>query len=187
VTGRQLVGLGIVVASVGLVATHFLMSAGDTAATARVNACKAMAPDPVPPALAHKEAPDFELPDVHGKRWSLKSLRGRPVLLNFWATWCAPCAEEMPSIEDLARAVGDRAVVVAVSVDEGWEPIKKFFPKGTPLSVLLDENKDVPKKFGTDKYPETFLIDAQGKVKHYFINVRKWGQPEAAECLKSLI
>jgi len=89
-------------------------------------------------------------------------------------------------MEDLARTVGDQAVVLAVSVDEDWDKLKKFFPRGTPLSVLLDSSKDLPKRYGTEKYPETYLIDAQGQVRHYFVNTRKWGEPEAALCLESL-
>jgi peroxiredoxin len=183
---RSLAAVLIVAAAAGLVATLFFRAAGDTAAATRGNACRTLNPDPVPAALRNQDAPDFELPDVTGRRWSLRSLRGRPVLLNFWATWCPPCVEEMPSMEDLARNVGDKAVVLAVSVDEDWDTLRRFFPKGTPLSVLLDQSKALPKRYGTEKYPETYLIGADGRVKHYFVNTRKWGEPEAALCLESL-
>jgi peroxiredoxin len=183
---RSLVAVLIVAAAGGLVATMFFRAAGDTAESTRGNACRTLNPDPVPAALRHQEAPDFELPDATGKRWKLSSLRGRPVLLNFWATWCPPCVEEMPSMEDLTRAVGDQAVVLAVSVDEDWDALKRFFPRGTPLSVLLDTSKNIPKRYGTEKYPETYLIGADGQVKHYFVNTRKWGEPEAVQCLESL-
>ncbi|HXU79844.1 MAG TPA: TlpA disulfide reductase family protein [Polyangia bacterium] len=183
---RSLIAWLIVAAAGTLVAVLFFRAAGDTAEATRGNACRTMNPDPVPAALRHQDAPDFELPDVTGKKWSLKSLRGRPVLLNFWATWCPPCVEEMPSMEDLARSVGDRAVVLAVSVDEDWDALRRFFPRGTPLSVLLDQSKATAKRYGTEKYPESYLIGADGEVKHYFINTRKWGEPEAAACLESL-
>ncbi len=191
-TGRQLLGLGIVAVAMGIVATRFLEAASDNADKARVNACKALDPDPLPPQLRDQDAPDFELPDATGKTWSLRALRGRPVLLNFWFTTCPPCIEEVPSLEDLARRVGDNAVVLAVSVDEGsggevaWPAIKKFFPRGTPLSVLLDSSKAVPKRYGTEKFPETYLIDAAGKVRHYFVNKKNWSLAEAALCLESL-
>jgi peroxiredoxin len=184
--GRRLVAMGIVALSVGLVGAEFLRAAGGRAEAMRGDACRALTPDPVPPSLVGQEAPDFELKDGNGKTWSLKSLRGRPVLLNFWATWCPPCVEEMPAMEALAQRVGDRAVVLAVSVDESWDEVKKFFARGTPLSVLLDESKEVPKKYGTEKYPETFLIDSAGKVRHYFVNKRHWGMAEAALCLDTL-
>lgn len=183
---RRLVALLIVAACAALVGTEFFRATSETADATRGNACRTMSPDPIPAALRNQDAPDFDLPDVTGRRWSLRSLRGRPVLLNFWATWCPPCVEEMPSLEDLARAVGDRAVVLAVSVDEDWDTLKRFFPRGTPLSVLLDQSKALPKRYGTEKYPETYLIGADGQVRHYFINTRKWGEPEAAACLESL-
>jgi peroxiredoxin len=182
---RLWAGLAVAL-GVGLVGVQFLGAAADTAAATRGNACRALTPDPVPAALQNREAPDFELPDATGKKWSLRSLRGRPVLLNFWATWCPPCVDEVPSIEDLARSVGSDAVVLAVSLDEDWDALKRFFPRGTPLPVLLDLSKEVPKKYGTEKYPETYLIDSKGQVRHYFINTRKWNQPEAAQCLESL-
>jgi peroxiredoxin len=183
---RRLIAWTIVAAAVALVGVQFFRAAGETATATRGNACRTLNPDPVPAALRNQEAPDFELADVTGRKWSLRSLRGRPVLLNFWATWCPPCVEEMPSMEDLSRAVGDRAVVLAVSVDENWDTLRRFFPKGTPLSVLLDTSKELPKKYGTEKYPESFLIDPQGHVRHYFINTRKWNEPEAAACLESV-
>ncbi len=185
--GRQLLGLAIVAVCTGVVATKFLSAAAANAEAARANACKALLPDPVPASMQNTEPPDFELPDASGKMWSLKSLRGQPVLLNFWATWCPPCVEEMPSMEDLARRVEGRAVVLAVSVDKQWEEIKRHFgARGTAISVLLDAEGTVPKKFGTEKYPETYLIDSQGKVRHYFVNKRNWGQAEAALCLESV-
>jgi peroxiredoxin len=182
---RRALPLALVVAAVSLVAVQFLRAAEQTAEVTRSNACRAMRPDPVPAALANREAPDFDLADATGKHWSLKSLRGRPVLLNFWATWCPPCAEEMPGMEDLSRKLEDRAVVLAVSVDENWDLVRRFFPRGTSLSVVLDESKELPKKYGTEKYPESFLIDPQGHVRHYFINTRKWEEPEAVQCLES--
>jgi peroxiredoxin len=185
--GRQFAGRLVVVLSIGIISAKFLRAAAENAEAARLNACKALNPDPIPTLLQAREAPDFELPDATGKMWSLRSLRGRTVLLNFWATWCPPCVEEMPSMEDLARRVGDRAVILAVSVDKEWEALKRHFgPRGTALSVLLDKEGDIPKRFGTEKYPESFLIDGSGKVRHFFVNKRDWGQAEAVLCLDSV-
>lgn len=89
-------------------------------------------------------------------------------------------------MEQLAQRLGDRAVVLAVSVDESWDVVKGFFgARGTPLSLLLDVSKDVPKRYGTEKYPESFLIDSQGHVRQYFINKRKWDVGEALACIES--
>lgn len=182
-SGKRLVGAVLVAMVTGWITVRFFLSAHETIASTRQNACRALTPSPLPAALANGTLPDLKLPDANGKIWSLKDLVGRPVLLNFWATWCAPCVEEMPSLEALATQVGKDAVVLAVSVDDDWAAVRRFFPKGTPLSVVWDESKEVPKRFGTDKYPETFLIDAAGKLRHYFVNKRKWDSGEALDCL----
>lgn len=90
-------------------------------------------------------------------------------------------------MEDLAQRVEGRAVVLAVSVDKEWQAIKNHFgARGTAISVLLDKEGVVPKRYGTEKYPESFLIDSEGKIRHYFINKRNWGEAEAALCLDSV-
>ena len=182
---RQTVAIGIVVLATAALALHFFAGSAKTAAAARDSACRALAPDPLSPKLRGL-APDFELPDAAGKRWSLAALRGRPVLVSFWATWCPPCVEEMPSLQDLAVRLGDRATILAVSVDENWEAIRKFFPSGTPLTVLLDPSRAAPGRFGTSQFPESFLVDPSGHVRHAFINQRDWSVPEAAACIEDL-
>ncbi|HEX3695990.1 MAG TPA: TlpA disulfide reductase family protein [Polyangia bacterium] len=179
--------LALTVLALAYVTTRFLAGAHESLERTRANACRGLNPDPVPVALLNREAPDFELPDASGKLVSLRSQRGHPVLVNFWATWCPPCIEEMPSMEELARTIENTDIrMMAVSVDDGWEPIRRFFTAGTKMGVLLDLSKEVPKKYGTEKYPETYLIDASGKVRHYFINKRDWSKPEALACLESL-
>jgi len=166
-------------------AVRFLAGAAWTAAAARDNACRTLQPDPLSPKLRGL-APDFELADVAGKRWSLHALRDRPVLVSFWATWCPPCVEEMPSLEVLARRLGNRASVLAVSVDDSWDAIRGFFPSGTPLTVLLDPTREAPARFGTSQFPESFLIDPSGHVRYAFINQRDWSVPEATACIEDL-
>jgi peroxiredoxin len=92
----------------------------------------------------------------------------------------------MPSLEALARRLGDRATVLAVSVDESWAAIRAFFPRGTPLTVLLDPSREVPARFGTSLFPESFLVDPSGRVRRAFINQRNWSVPEAAACIEDL-
>jgi thiol-disulfide isomerase/thioredoxin len=181
-TGRQKAGVAVVAALTGLLTVRFLFGASDSAFFARGNACRTLEPDPLSPRL-RGAAPDFELSDMTGKTWSLSRLRGRPVLVSFWATWCPPCVDEIPSLEALARRLGDRATVLAVSVDEDWDAIRRFFPKGTPLTVLLDPSKEVPARWGTTKFPETFLVGANGQVEQAFINKRDWSSSEAASCV----
>lgn len=178
--------LVVVVLATAFLGARFLSAAGARAAAMRAEACQAIGPQtmaaPLKPGM---EAPDFELADKSGKKWSLRSFRGKPVLLNFWATWCAPCVEEMPSLENLKKRLGDDLQILTVSVDEEWSLIDKFFPRGTALPVLLDTSKEVPKRYGTEKYPETFLIDSQGRLQTLLHQV-KWDGAEAALCLENL-
>jgi peroxiredoxin len=76
--------------------------------------------------------------------------------------------------------------VLAVSVDDSWDAIRGFFPGGTPLTVLLDPSREVPARFGTSQFPESFLIDPSGHVRHAFINQRDWSVPEAAACIEDV-
>jgi cytochrome c biogenesis protein CcmG/thiol:disulfide interchange protein DsbE len=173
--------------AIAFVAVRFAQGAHETLARTRDGACQALQPDPLPEILRGKPTPDFHLPDASGRTVSLHEQVGHPVLLNFWATWCPPCVDEVPSLEDLARRIdGTDLRMLAVSVDDEWATIRRFFAKGSKMGVLLDTSHDVPKTFGTEKYPETFLLDAAGRVRYYFINKRDWARPEAVACLESL-
>ena len=183
---RRAVAMAIVALATAALAVRFLAGAARTAAAARDSACRALAPDPLSPKLRGL-APDFELADAAGKRWSLHALRDRPVLVSFWATWCPPCVEEMPSLETLARRLGDRATVLAVSVDDSWDAIRKFFPSGTALTVLLDPTRQVPASFGTSQFPESFLIDRDGTVLYYVVSDRDWSSPRMRACIDTIL
>ncbi len=182
---RRAVAVAIVAVATATLAVRFFAGAAWTAAEARNSACGTLMPDPLAPKLRGL-APDFDLADASGRRWSLRGLRDKPVLVSFWATWCPPCVQEMPSLEALARRLGDRATILAVSVDESWEAIRKFFPHGTPLTVLLDPSREVPASYGTSQFPESFLVDPAGRVRYAFINQRNWSVPEAAACIEDL-
>jgi len=177
----------VTVLAMTFVAVRFVGGARDTLARTRDGACVALQPDPLPEALRNGATPDFQLPDAAGHTVSLSQQKGHPVLLNFWATWCPPCVDEVPSLEDLARRLkGTDIRMLAVSVDDEWDQIRRFFAKGSDIGVLLDKSHDIPKKFGTEKFPETFMIDSAGRLRYYFINKRDWSRPEAVACLESL-
>jgi peroxiredoxin len=186
-TFRRVLPAALTALAMTFVAVRFVGGARDTLARTRDGACVALAPDPLPDFLRNGPTPDFQLPDAAGKTVSLSQQRGHPVFLNFWATWCPPCVDEVPAIEDLARRLhGTDMRMLAVSVDDDWDKIRQFFAKGSDIGVLLDTSHDIPKKFGTEKFPETFLVDAAGHVRYYFINKRDWSRPEAVACLESL-
>ena len=132
-------------------------------------------------------APVFTLPARGGGNVDLVSLHGKPVLVNFWATWCPPCREEMPSLTKLAQQFDPGTFeVVAVSVDEGWEPINQFLaqPK-TPFRVALDEGAKISRTYGTTKFPESYLLDKDGKLRLKFVGPRNWMDPNVATLLEA--
>ncbi|HKY63036.1 MAG TPA: TlpA disulfide reductase family protein [bacterium] len=124
-------------------------------------------------------APDFTLPGRDGKPVSLASFRGRPVLLNFWATWCGPCQQEMPSLEALYQRYKDRGfVILGVSLDEeGW-PVVEDFLKRVPVDfpLLLDSAQAVSDAYQIYRIPETYLIDAEGKIVDKFVGPQDYNQ-----------
>ena len=153
--------------------------------------CLVLRPAPVNQALGRlpQPAPDIKLPTHDGKEVSLSSLRGRVVLVNFWATWCSTCVVEMPSLERLQeRMKGKPFTTLAVSVDSDWDVIRKFFDKGTAMTVLLDKDRAIPGRYGTEKFPESFLIDAEGNIRYYIISERQnWHSDEVVACLDALM
>jgi thiol-disulfide isomerase/thioredoxin len=138
-------------------------------------------------ALDGSSAPGFNLPARGGGQVDLASLHGKTVLVNFWATWCPPCREEMPSLSRLAQSFDPQSFeVVTVSVDEGWEPIDKFFA-GSKIQfrVLLDEGARISRLYGTTKFPESYLLDKDGKLRVKFVGPRNWMDPNVATLLQS--
>lgn len=144
-----------------------------------------------------KPAPEIVAVDVKGERQSLPSLfRGRVVLLNFWASWCPPCLEEIPSMEQLqARFSPDDLVIAGVSSDESWEVIREQFGAGPSFWVFLDPSAKgsdsnlgaLASLYGTEKLPDTYVIDRQGNVRFYVMNRRDWNDPKIIRCLQAVI
>jgi peroxiredoxin len=120
---------------------------------------------------------DFTLPAADGTSVTLSKNLGSVVLINFWATWCEPCLAEVPSLERLTKRAEKLGLkVFAVSVDKSFEEIKKALPD-TKLNVLLDADSSVAAKYGTVKFPETWVIDKEGKIIARFIGSRDWDSP----------
>jgi peroxiredoxin len=134
-------------------------------------------PDPIG---RGSRAPDFTLPVVSDAAdagsVSLSDLRGRVVLLNFWASWCKPCEDEMPAMERLYRSLGPEGLqLLAVSVDEARPQVDAFRRRlDLTFPILLDADKDVSLLYQTYRYPETLLIDRDGTVVERYIGPREW-------------
>ncbi|MEO6952474.1 MAG: TlpA disulfide reductase family protein [Polyangia bacterium] len=153
-------------------------------------ACEGLRAEPTNAALGDLPAmaPDFKLKDYAGREVQLSSLRGSVVLVNFWATWCGTCVVEMPSMERLVKRLSGKPFrLLAISVDDDWAPVRKFFPQGTQLEVLLDTPRDTPKRYGTDKFPESFLIDKDGQIRQYVVSNRDWDTGDTQACIESLL
>jgi peroxiredoxin len=135
-------------------------------------------------------APDFSVTDLAGNAVRLSALRGKVVLLNVWTTWCPPCRQEMPSMEQLyARLRGNDFALLAVSQDEDGKRVVEPFVRELRLTfpVLLDPEHQVAERYGVWGYPETFVIDRNGYVVERVIGPRDWASPESIARLESLI
>jgi len=134
-------------------------------------------------------APPFALTDLDGKVWELAALQGRAVLLNFWATWCEPCREEMPSLQALAaRHAGDPVVVLTVNFRESASGIRHFLER-VPLAlpVLLDHDGSATKVWTPRVFPTTVLIDRTGRPRHQVVGAVDWAGDEARQWMQELL
>jgi thiol-disulfide isomerase/thioredoxin len=121
---------------------------------------------PIAPEL-NSLAPDFVLSDTNGNTYKLSELRGNPVLLNFWATWCGPCLGEMPAIQSLAEQHPD-LIVLAINGDgESYEDISNYQEEyGLTFPLLIDANEEVSDAYEIDAFPTTFFVDREGVIRH---------------------
>ena len=134
--------------------------------------------------------PALELAALDGKPQRLEDYRGRVVLVNFWATWCAPCLEEMPSIERLRRSFDARRfTVLAVNVGQGPRVAAEFAEKlGLGgFHVLLDREMKVSKAWGARVLPATFIVDPDGKVRYSHFGAIDWSRPDIRALIGKLI
>jgi cytochrome c biogenesis protein CcmG, thiol:disulfide interchange protein DsbE len=129
--------------------------------------------------VAGKKADDFAM-ELNGKPEHLTDLRGKVVVLNFWASWCAPCIEETPSLIDLQKRIASRnGVILGVSVDEDPSAYEKFL-KDQHINYLtyLDPSKKIATDYGTSMWPETYIIDRKGVIIRKIIGPQDWNSPD---------
>jgi DsbE subfamily thiol:disulfide oxidoreductase len=140
------------------------------------------------PARPH-EAPSFVLPDLTGKVTRMEDFRGKVVLLNLWATWCPPCVEEMPTLEALSKKMAGRDfMLLAISQDETPSNVKPWIQNhGFTFPVLLDARGQVGADLGITGYPETFIVDRNGRIVHHHVGYRNWMEPGIVAALERLM
>ncbi|SEA54563.1 Peroxiredoxin [Desulfuromusa kysingii] len=140
--------------------------------------------------LIGQVAPDLTLTNMQGEAVTLSQFKGKVVILNFWATWCPPCREEMPSMEQLHRDLESKGLVLlAVNVEEnGQQAVTQFLQK-TPYSfpILLDSESVAQNTYGVFRYPESFIIDRNGVVVEKIIGGRNWLSGATFELINFLL
>lgn len=144
----------------------------------------------ITPVKGDKKAPDFSLQDLNGKKFELNQFRGKVVLLNFWATWCGPCKEEMPSMEALHRQFkGENFILLAISVDYGGhKQVKEFIDKHHfTFPILIDPTCKTLDLFQVKGIPTTLLINKKGKIIGKAVGPRSWESTEVFSLINLLM
>jgi thiol-disulfide isomerase/thioredoxin len=147
-------------------------------------------PQTLAPVTDRKVAPDLALEIVDGGKLKLSDLRGKVVVVNFWATWCPPCRREMPSLERLKGLMkGEPFEILAINAGEGEDAISEF--RGTiepalTFRLALDPKADAMKAFSIAGLPTTYVIDRQGQVAYRALGGRLFDDPAIVEAIKAL-
>lgn len=137
---------------------------------------------------AGDRAPSFKVTTERGKVLTRSDFGGRVLVLNFWASWCPPCVEETPSMNQLARDLSAKGVVVlGISVDQDAEAYRRFLAEHSVVfETALDPEERVNSEFGTFKYPETYVI-RDGRVRIKYIGPRDWSDPAIRREIEALL
>jgi peroxiredoxin len=137
------------------------------------------------PRQVEKKAPTFSISDG-SESVDLSKYRGKIVVLNFWATWCPPCIEELPTLMELQRRM-PQVAVLAISTDEDADAYKRFLTEHQlNLTTVRDGQQRISSMYGTFRYPETYVIDRNGVLRRKFIGPQTWTSPEIMEYLSKL-
>ena len=139
--------------------------------------------------VAGAMAPDFQLEDTKGNRVALSDLRGKVVMVNFWATWCPPCKEEMPSMEQLNKIMaGEDFVMLAINTEKNGRSLVPDFLTKNPhdFTVLYDDEGTVQREYGVYKFPESFVIRKDGTIDQKVIGAINWSSPETVSYFRNL-
>lgn len=138
------------------------------------------------PAHIGTKAPDFSIKDSD-HAVTLSQYAGKPVLLNFWATWCAPCIEEMPSLVHLQQRLRGKVTVIAVSTDVDDDAYHRFIKDHKiDLLTVRDGDQRTNTVYGTYKFPETYAIDSKGVIRRKWIGPVNWNDPQIEAYLSGL-
>lgn len=137
-------------------------------------------------------APNFTVRDLKGSTFELKNLQGKVVILNFWASWCAPCIEEVPSLIKLVNEFKGEVELIAVSGDSSREDIEVFlksFPdlQGAHIRVVWDEDRSLMKQFQVSRLPESLVLNKEQKLVKKLVGSIDWYNKDSISYIKSLL
>ncbi len=141
------------------------------------------------PYKGKSSASNFQLTDLKGMSHNLENYRGHVVLINFWATWCPPCVEELPSLQRLQQHYeGQNVSILTIDVGEPAELVQSFLKKvnAEKLNVLMDTDASVHSKWNIYVFPTTFLLDANGKIQFGAVGALEWDSPEVIAIINNL-
>ncbi len=173
---QLLIGIIIGAALTAIVLAGFpddsLPRSTDNASSSVIDPGEAIAAGRVAPAVG-QPAPHFSLPDVEGQNHQLQDFEGKIVLLNFWATWCAPCRLEMPLLEKHSQEIaGGEFVILAINLQESIDQVQEFVDEmGLSMPVLLDLDGKVSQQYHIIGYPSSILIDRNGTIQAIHIGI----------------
>ena len=138
---------------------------------------------------AGDQAPDFKIVSDDGHTYTRSDFGGKLLVLNFWASWCAPCVQEVPSLEAFQHVLGPEGVVVlGVSIDTSQKRYEQFLQHfRVDFPTARDPEANVSSSYGTFQIPETYLIDSTGKVREKIISNQNWMEPQFLERVKTML
>lgn len=136
---------------------------------------------------AAQPTPLLDLQDLQGQRWTSDRLKGRTVVLNFWATWCPPCKEELPSLQTLHELGGGEPLVLGINVRETASAVRRYLKAtGIGFPVVLDPQGELARRLGVTAYPTTLLIAPDGQIRWQVVGEVDWSSPEAGRWISGL-
>lgn len=142
--------------------------------------------------LESKGAANFSAKDIHGVSFDLESFKDKVVILNFWASWCSPCVEEIPSLIKLVNEFNGKVQLVAISGDNSLEDIQVFlksFPdlKNSNIKIVWDQDRKLMQEFGISRLPESLILKGDRKLAKKIVGTINWYTKDSIEYVKTLI
>jgi cytochrome c biogenesis protein CcmG/thiol:disulfide interchange protein DsbE len=138
---------------------------------------------------AGDKAPDFKIVSDSGRQFTRSDFGGKLLVLNFWASWCAPCVQEVPSLDAFQRTMAkDGVVVLGVSIDTNEKRYKQFLQRfHVNFATARDPEANISSSYGTFQIPETYIIDRNGIVREKVISNQNWMDPEFLSRVKAML